>query len=255
MVKTIGIISGTGLDNSLREIEGVQSEELGKGITILEYEGVRAFVLNRHDRGEGFVSPAELILNEGHRENILDLYSNGVDAIYATSAVGTLDEEIGLVTDVADGVFVLPNQLRCWETGPITMGTRAKAIFPNMDEPFNAELAERLANAVENTGGKVFDYGLYLSKGGDAFETDAEIHMLQVTTDVYENRLLGMTGGPEAVLAAQMKIPYALICSVANYGQSIGPREEVTDELVRERMAFAKEKLPGIFLELILGYS
>ena len=60
------------------------------------------------------------------------------------------------------------------------------------------------------------------------FETKAEIAMMSRYVD-----LVGMTMGSEAVIAQELGLAYASICSVDNYAHGLGEKALTMDEIVR----------------------
>lgn len=62
----------------------------------------------------------------------------------------------------------------------------------------------------------LFDGGVYIQTQGPRFETASESLFLSQLGDV-----VGMTAATEAALASELRIPYAMVCSVDNYANGI----------------------------------
>ena len=83
----------------------------------------------------------------------------------------------------------------------------------SMADPVCARLSAMAADAVEAAGGPVARGGTYLAMEGPQFSTRAESRLYrQWGTDV-----IGMTAMPEARLAREAELPYALIGMVTDY--------------------------------------
>ena len=83
------------------------------------------------------------------------------------------------------------------------------------------------------------DGGIYWQTAGPRFETRAEIAMISRFAD-----LVGMTMASEAVIAQELEIPYASLCSVDNFAHGLvkkpltveevlGPREQNAESILR----------------------
>ena len=165
--------------------------------------GVKVRFLPRHGRGHP-VSPGEL----NSRANVDVLKRAGCTDILAISAVGSLREEI------EPGRFAVVEQFIDNTKG------RASTFFESgfvthvsMADPVCKRLSEMAAKAVSKAGGKVAVGATYLAMEGPQFSTRAESRMYrQWGADV-----IGMTAMPEAKLAREAELPYALIGMVTDY--------------------------------------
>jgi purine nucleoside phosphorylase len=226
--KTIAFIGGSGLAQGLETVlENV--EHLGPVInqfgTVLSYHigyrnNLRVIILPRHgDSTEApSRSPAELVDQKGYEANIWELYKLKVEAVYGFTAVGALD----LSTPLADQKsFVVPTSfIRGLAASQHSFGKHALVVHPSMLDPFNENLRNKLTKAITDANCSYIK-GTYIYNGGDIFETSAEVRMLVKTTQGEPGRVLGMTTVPEAILLAQMRIPFATIGSNVNYGTNL----------------------------------
>ena len=205
----IGIIGGSGL-YAMAGIEeaqwiaidtpwGAPSDEVLCG----RIGEVKVRFLPRHGRGHP-ISPSEL----NARANIDALKRAGCTDILAVSAVGSLREEL------APGRFAVVEQfIDCTKGRPSTFFTSGFVTHVSMADPVCPRLSDMAARAVISAGGKVAVGATYLAMEGPQFSTRAESRLYrQWGADV-----IGMTAMPEAKLAREAELPYALIGMVTDY--------------------------------------
>ncbi len=223
----LAIIGGSGV----YEMEGMKvlqtfypATPFGKPsdrITIGEYQGVRCAFLPRHGRGHRFL-PSEI----PHQANFYALKTLGVELVVALSACGSLREEF------RPRDFVIPNQILDRTKG------RSSTFFGNgivahvaFARPFSEPLSEALSRACRAEGVTVRRGGTYVCMEGPAFSTRAEsaFHR-QAGADV-----IGMTALPEAKLAREAEMAYALLAMVTDY-DCWKEGEEVSVQMVIENL-------------------
>lgn len=206
---TIGIIGGSGLYavDALEDPQwiavdtpwGKPSDELLIG----RLHGAKFVFLPRHGRGHR-LSPGGV----NYRANIDALKRAGCTDVLAISAIGSLQEEL------APGRFVVVDQFVDRTVA------REKSFFGNgmvahvsMAEPVCPRLSSLAAAAAEAAGAEVSKGGTYLAMEGPQFSSRAESELYrQWGCDV-----IGMTGMPEAKLAREAELPYALVGMVTDY--------------------------------------
>lgn len=205
----IGIIGGSGLyaidaleDAQWLAVEtpwGAPSDELLLG----RIEGVRFVFLPRHGRGHR-IPPSDL----NARANIDALKRAGCTDILAISAIGSLREEI------PPGHFVAVDQFidRSLGRTPSFFGPGFTA-HVSMADPVCARLSALAAKAAEAAGAPVTRGGCYVAIEGPQFSTRAESRMFRA----WGGDVIGMTANPEAKLAREAELPYALIGMVTDY--------------------------------------
>ena len=206
---TIGIIGGSGLYaiDALEDAQwiavdtpwGAPSDELLIG----RIEGVKFVFLPRHGRGHR-IPPTEL----NFRANIDALKRSGCTDILAISSIGSLREEL------PPGQFVVVDQFidRTVARSSSFVGTGMVA-HVSMAEPVCPRLSAFAAEAVTAAGGSIAKGGTYLAMEGPQFSSRAESLLYrQGGADV-----IGMTAMPEAKLAREAELPYALIGMVTDY--------------------------------------
>jgi 5'-methylthioadenosine phosphorylase len=206
---TIGIIGGSGL-YAIDQLEdpqwiaidtpwGAPSDELLIG----RLEGVKFVFLPRHGRGHR-LSPGSI----NYRANIDALKRAGCTDLLAISAIGSLQEEL------APGRFVVVDQFidRTVARESSFFGTGLVA-HVSMADPVCERLSSLAAAAAELSGAHVAKGGTYLAMEGPQFSSRAESELYrQWGCDV-----IGMTGMPEAKLAREAELPYALVGMVTDY--------------------------------------
>jgi 5'-methylthioadenosine phosphorylase len=166
-------------------------------------EGVRFTFLARHGAGHR-LPPHEV----NYRANIDVLKRCGVTDLLAISAVGSLRE------DIAPGDFVAVDQFIDRTTG------RERSFFGaglvahvGLADPVCQRLSERVARAARPAGVRSHRGGCYVAIDGPQFSTRAESELYrQWGADV-----IGMTALPEARLAREAELPYALLGMVTDY--------------------------------------
>lgn len=206
---TIGIIGGSGLyaidglqDAEWRSVDtpwGRPSDDLLFG----RIGDVRLVFLPRHGRGH-VLSPTEI----NARANIDALKRSGVTDILAISSIGSLREEL------APGHFVVVDQfLDQTRHRASSFFSSGMVAHVSMAEPVCPRLSAFAAAAVGTAGGITARGATYLAMEGPQFSSRAESLLYrQWGADV-----IGMTAMPEAKLAREAELPYALIGMVTDY--------------------------------------
>jgi 5'-methylthioadenosine phosphorylase len=206
---TIGIIGGSGLYQmeALEEAQwiavdtpwGPPSDELLVG----RLHGVRFVFLPRHGRGHR-IPPGDV----NFRANIDALKRAGCTDIVAISAIGSLREEL------APGRFVVVDQfIDRTVARPSSFFGPGLVAHVSMAEPVCERLAGLAAAAAEAAGAEVARGGTYLAMEGPHFSSRAESHLYRA----WGCDVIGMTAMPEAKLAREAELPYALVGMVTDY--------------------------------------
>ena len=207
----IGIIGGSGLDDPemfKKEEEIAIETPYGKPsseLTLGKIQGVDVVHLARHGRGHQH-SPTQV----NYRANIHALKQEGVTHIIASTACGSLREEIGR------GDFVFVDQFIDF--------TRHRKItfhesFDNgaahtaMAEPFDADLRKALNDTARELGLSAHFGGTVVTIEGPRFSTKAESKMFRL----WGADVINMSVAPEAMLANEAEIPYAAVAMSTDY--------------------------------------
>lgn len=207
----IGVIGGTGLGDALAEhIVGVEFCDIdtpfGKPSTSIMVgklgEKQIAF-LNRHGEGHK-LSPGEVPF----AANIFALKKLGVHTLISSGAVGSLREEIG------PGDLVIVDQFIDKTLKRQNSFFRGfAAVHCEMTEPVCGRVGKKLLEAAETIDVKTHSKGTYICMEGPQFSTRAESLMHRC----WGGDLIGMTAMPEAKLAREAQICYALVALPSDY--------------------------------------
>ncbi|WP_430385949.1 S-methyl-5'-thioadenosine phosphorylase [Blastomonas fulva] len=206
---TIGVIGGSGL-YAIDGLEGAQAiridspfGEASDEVVIGTLNGHRFVFLPRHGKGHR-ISPTDV----NARANIDVLKRAGCTDILAISAIGSLREEL------PPGSFVIVDQFidRTVNRTKSFFGTGMVA-HVSMAEPVCPRLSGLAAAAARAAGAPVSEGGTYLAMEGPQFSSRAESHMYRA----WGCDVIGMTAMPEAKLAREAELPYALVGMVTDY--------------------------------------
>ena len=206
---TIGIIGGSGLYalDSLEDAQWIAVKspfgDPSDAILCGRIGPVRLRFLPRHGRGHP-IAPGEI----NARANIDALKRAGCTDILAISAVGSLREKL------PPGQFVAVDQFidRTKARADSFFGSGFVA-HVSMADPVCERLNSLATEAVEKAGGKATKGGTYLAMEGPQFSTRAESLLYRE----WGADVIGMTGLPEARLAREAELPYALLGMVTDY--------------------------------------
>lgn len=245
----IGLIGGTGLAEAVSAQTQGRRHELdtpfgrpSDAIIETEWQGVPVFTLSRHGPGH-VLNPSQVPF----RANIFALKQLGVTHILASGAVGSLREEL------KPRDLVIVDQVIDKTHRRIGTFYEKAAVHVEMAEPFCPVLRRMLLKAAAPDSGiteprsqtgqpptgaqtplgqgvpsesvpeprslntqpayTVHDRGCYVCMEGPAFSTRSESLMHRL----WGGDLIGMTAMPEAKLAREAEIPYALVALVTDY--------------------------------------
>ncbi len=205
----IGIIGGSGLAQGI-ELDDAQEIEVTSPfgapsgpVTTGRLSGVRVTFLARHGAGHA-LSPSTV----NYRANIDVLKRCGVTDLLALSAIGSLQEGL------APGHFIAVDQMIDRTQGRTNsfFGTGLVA-HVSLADPTCPRLSALAADAAEAAGGTVHRGGCYIAIEGPQFSTRAESHLYRQ----WGAHVIGMTAMPEARLAREAELPYALLGMVTDY--------------------------------------
>lgn len=206
----LAFIGGTGLTQmqGLRVVkEHSASTAFGDAAApVLEGElgGVRVLFLARHG------NPHLLLPHQvNYRANLQALKNAGASRIVAVNAVG------GITPLASTGALVLADQIIDYTHGRESTffdALDAPLVHVDFSWPFDNALRNELKTVLAGTELNWVDGGCYGVTQGPRLETAAEIsRMEQDGCDI-----VGMTAMPEAVLARELALPYAMLSLVVN---------------------------------------
>ncbi|MHC5022808.1 MAG: MTAP family purine nucleoside phosphorylase [Planctomycetota bacterium] len=209
----IGIVGGSGLGEAL--LEGIAAADCREHdidtpfgrpsapIITGTFGGVPIALLQRHGPGH-LIRPTVV----PYRANVFALKALGCTHVVASGATGSLRE------DIAPGDLVICDQLIDRTTArPRTFFEHA-AVHVEFAEPFCPVMRRWLLGAAAGVAGAtVHDGGTYVCIEGPSFSTRAESHLHRQ----WGADLVGMTALPEARLAREAEMAYALVALPTDY--------------------------------------
>ena len=206
---TVGIIGGSGLYaiNALADAEwrdiatpwGPPSDAILHG----RIGDVELRFLPRHGRGH-HIPPSEV----NARANIDALKRCGCTDLLAISSVGSLREEL------EPGRFVVVDQfIDRTVARPASFFGSGMVAHVSLAEPVCPRLSAFAAAAVTAARGRLAEGATYLAMEGPQFSTRAESLLFRQ----WGADIIGMTAMPEARLAREAELPYALVGMVTDY--------------------------------------
>ena len=205
----IGVIGGSGLAAGIG-LDGAQEIEVASpfglpsaAVTTGTLAGVRFTFLPRH--GLGHTVPPSAV---NYRANIDVLKRCGVTDLVALSAIGSLSAEMMPGHFVAVDQFIDRTTAR--EGSFFGPGLVAHV---SLADPVCPRLSAGLVAAVQAEGATVHESGCYLAIDGPQFSTRAESRLYQS----WGAQVIGMTGMPEARLAREAELPYAVLGMVTDF--------------------------------------
>jgi 5'-methylthioadenosine phosphorylase len=226
---SVAVIGGSGFYEmeGLTEIESVRMTtpfgDPSDAITLGTLEGARVAFLPRHGIGHRIL-PSELPV----QANIWALKALGVQHIISISAVGSLRRKI------APMHLVIPNQIIDRTRGrQSTFFGNGLAAHVGLADPFCPGLAATLYKAAKSAGATVHRGGTYVVMEGPAFSTRAESNLYRS----WGAHLIGMTALPEAKLAREAEICYAVAACVTDYDVWHEAEADVTVEMILANLA------------------
>ena len=238
----VGIIGGSGLDNpnllenyEEREIETKYGKPSSK-IICGKLNGVDVCILARHGRKHD-ISPSQI----NYRANIAALKLLGCTHILASSAVGSLKEEI------MPGDLVFPDQfIDFTKQRKLSFYDENEVNHLPCSEPFSSKLRKLLIETASELGLKYHEKATIIVIEGPRFSTKAESFFFKSIGDI-----IGMTTVPEITLAKEAEIEYASIAMSTDYDCWKESEEPVTFEIVKKRMEENAEKVKKLILKVL----
>jgi 5'-methylthioadenosine phosphorylase len=223
----VAIIGGSGFENpEILKNAGKVALETPYGKPTSNFKtgkigGVDVVILSRHGRDHS-IPPSQV----NNRANIWAIKELGCTHILATTACGSLREEIGR------GDLVILDQF-------IDFTRHRQVTFHNefsngelnhtpMADPFNFELREKLIQKAIELKLNFHPQGTVITIEGPRFSTRAESKMFRS----WGADAINMSIAPECILANELKIPYAAIALSTDYDCWKTDEEPVTWEEV-----------------------
>jgi len=224
----IGVIGGSGVYDldALQNVEEVVIDtpfgSPSDAYVVGTLEGVRVAFLARHGRGHR-IMPHEL----NSHANIWGFKKLGVEYLIAVSACGSMKEHL------QPGHIVVPDQLfDRTRRSPQTFFGNGLVVHVSVAEPLCPYLSDVLYQAVKDAGATAHKGGTFIIIDGPRFSTKGEsLIFRQWGVDI-----IGMTAIPEAFLAREAEMSYAIMAHITDYDVWHEEEEPVTVEIVIQRL-------------------
>jgi 5'-methylthioadenosine phosphorylase len=240
MVK-VGIIGGSGLDDPdiLKDAKEVSVETpYGPPTSVLtcgSIEGIEVAIIARHGKDHS-IFPTRV----NFRANIHALKEQGCTHVLASTAVGSLREEI------APGHLVFPNQfIDHTRKREVTFFDKEVVVHTSMANPFCQNLIDLLSSSAQELNLIYHKDRTVITIEGPRFSTKSESHMFRS----WNADVINMSTVPEVCLAREKHIHYAAIAMSTDYDCWHEEEEPVTWEMIKATM----EKNAGNVIKLFLN--
>lgn len=241
----IGVIGGSGVYQmeALQDVEEITLETPfgapSDAYVVGTLHGQRVAFLARHGRGHK-ISPTRL----NQRANIYGFKMLGVEYLIGVSACGSLRQRY------APGDILIPHQLFDRTSGRALsffddpdVGTDGLVVHVSVADPFCHYLSDICYKAVQETGAQVHKGGNFVTIEGPRFSTKAESH----TYRQWGMDIVGMTTTPEAQLAREAEMSYAVMAHITDYDVWHETEEAVTvDAVIRTLLRNAEVAKQGV---------
>lgn len=238
----LGVIGGSGL-YGMPDLEDIEEHlmstpfgEPSSPVFVGTLSGKRVAFIARHGIGH-FITPSEV----NYRANVYALKSMGVKWVVSVSACGSLRD------DYEPGSLVVPDQLfdltrdrkrSFFEDGLV--------VHISVAEPFSPQFSQKVFEAAKQTKATVHQGGAFITIEGPRFSTRAESNVYRS----WDMSLIGMTASPEAFLAREAEMCYAVLAHVTDYDTWHTSVDPVTSDqvmkIIHQNTEYAQEALRNL---------
>jgi 5'-methylthioadenosine phosphorylase len=212
-MKLSGLIAGTSFqeEQSFDELVEKKVENEFGTAQVLCQKGL--VYISRHGKGYPGQIPPHMI---NHKANLQAMKDLGVHEIISVNSTGSLKKEF------EPGTLIVPDDYISLSDTPTIFDSEQRHIIPTL----SGKVRQRIIKASEKLGIPLISKGTYWQTGGPRLETKAEIRMMSHYADI-----VGMTMASEAVIACELDLEYASICSVDNFGHGLAENPLTTEEI------------------------
>jgi 5'-methylthioadenosine phosphorylase len=242
----IGIIGGSGLDNPdilEKAVDRVITTQWGNPSGALKegiISGVEVVLLGRHGR-EHTLTPTHI----NYRANIQALKDAGCTHILATTAVGSLREDIGRGDLVILDQFIDFTKQRKMSFHDAFLPHQP--VHTPMAEPFDGHLREILLHLCQEQSIKFHRSGTVVTIEGPRFSTRAESCMFRA----WGADVINMSIATEVALANEACIPYAAVAMSTDYDCWKTDEQPVTWDAILEVFNSNARKVTSLLIDAI----
>jgi len=245
MAIKIGIIGGSGLDDpgiikdfEEKEVDTPYGKPSSK-ITCGKIANIEVCIISRHGKKHE-ITPT----NVNNRANIYALGKLGCTHVIATTAVGSLKEEIGR------GDFVILDQFidfTRFRKNTFYDEFKNEIKHTPMADPFSEFLREKIISSCEYLNINFHRFGTVVTIEGPRFSTRAESKMFRL----FGGDVINMSVAPEAILANEAGIKYAAIAMATDYDCWKSDEESVSWEAIMKIFSANAEKMKKLLIKTI----
>lgn len=189
-----------------------------------------ALILRHGNNPHNHVLPHRI----NYHANLRALKDIGVSEIVGINSTGSLKKSL------RPGMIVVPDDFITLTASPTIYKNNPVHITPSLNE----NVRQKIINAALKTDLKVVKKGTYWQTQGPRLETKAEIKMMAHFADI-----VGMTMANEAVIAMELGIPYASVCSIDNFGNGL-----VEEPLTVAEIFKSTRKNADLVIQLLKSY-
>ena len=241
----IGIIGGSGLDDPrlLKDSKEINMDtpygSPSSLITSGKIKDIEVFIISRHGRKHE-ITPTHV----NNRANVFALKMLGCTHIIATTAVGSLREEIGrghfvILSDFIDFTKHRPSTFHdTFEKG---------IVHTSLANAFSEFLREKAIESAQDLGLKLHKHGTVVTIEGPRFSTRAESNMFRA----WGADVINMSIAPEAILAKELGLEYCSIAMSTDYDCWKEDESPVSWEAVLEIFNQNAEKMKSLLLKTV----
>lgn len=199
-----GLTELEGLTIDHREVMRTEYGEPSGPITFGRMGGAEIVFLSRH--GPEHIIPPHRV---NYRANLTALRQAGATQVIAVNAVGGIDAELRPVDlvvpdQIIDYTYSRDHTFFDSEHGPVR--------HVDFTYPYTERLRKIIIETATRQGINIIPAGTYAATQGPRFESAAEIDRMERDGAT----IVGMTGMPEAILARELELDYAMIAVIAN---------------------------------------
>ena len=211
----LGILSGTIIIGKSNLFQNCRIEKLdtefGRAVVFI---ADNIILIPRHGN-----DPQNHILPHliNHRAHLRAFKNLGVTEVIGINSTGSLKREL------QPGMIVIPDDFLTLTAAPSIHKSSATHISPSLNEG----VRRKLIKAARNCNIPIVEKGIYWQTTGPRLETKAEIKMMSNFADI-----VGMTMASEAVIAQELDLPYASVCSIDNFGNGLLEKPLNIEEII-----------------------
>ena len=242
----IGIIGGSGLDNPdilEHPADQITTTRWGAPSTPLKHgkiSGIDVVLVGRHGR-EHTITPTHV----NYRANVHALKDAGCTHILATTAVGSLREDIGRGDLVILDQFIDFTKQRAMSFHESF--APHQPVHTPMADPFDPTLRKILIDLCHQHAHRFHSHGTVVTIEGPRFSTRAESRMFRA----WGADVINMSVATEAALANEAGIPYAAVAMSTDYDCWKTDEEPVTWDAILAVFNSNAKKVTRLLVEAI----